>query len=203
MSFETDYQSVLRRTTSTSAQGYTATEIDLAQPRVPEALRITFRLAGRCKINQQHNRLYPPSRLAEDSDGMVVFAEENQNVVVWGYKAADSDNNPRVYQKQFDGQDFGKWTEEGLHMDHFLICFAYWNAANGAADFSGVGEVSDTSRKLLRDYPVVWECPDFVVMGKEALFVIAGDGDFYCFGTDEREIVMVAEALQVEWFDMG
>lgn len=200
MNFEIEYQAVLRRITSDFPHGFS--EGDLASSRLPEALMSAYRLAGKSRINQQHNRLLSPDRLVMDSEGMVVFAEENQNVVIWGYKVAD-DHKPVVYQRQFDGEAYGDWTEEGSSMEHFLISFAYWNGANGAADVSGVGEISDASRELLAGYPIVWRSSDFEVRGKSALFVIIGDGDFYCFGTDEQEVESLAEALQVEWFDMG
>ena len=41
------------------------------------------------RINHAHNRLFGPSQLRLDDDGFVTFAEENQNVVVWGFKASD------------------------------------------------------------------------------------------------------------------
>lgn len=203
MHFATDYLDVFRRATSASPQGYTEAEIDHSRVGIPQSLKAVYLLAGRSIFNQRHNRLYPPSDLVEDSEGWVAFAEENQNVVIWSYKASEADGDPVVFQKQFDGEGYGPWVAERQQMPHFLLAFAYWNAANGAADFSGVGEVSKATQRLAQEYPVVWEGLDFIVRGNDALFVVTGEGDFYCFGKDAEGVESLATALQVEWFDMG
>lgn len=203
VSFESEYQMVLKQTVGESSFEYVDTDIARMRVVIPGALRTVYRLAGKSPLNQSHNRLFPLESLEADGEGFVAFAEENQSVAIWGYRADEANDNPAVYQKYFDGEEYGPWLAEGQAMEGFLISFAYWSAANGAADFSGVGEVSNTTHGLAHGYPAVWKSPDFLVRGHDTLFVITDDGDFYCFGTNEADVEAMADALQVEWFDMS
>ncbi|MBS0660649.1 MAG: hypothetical protein JSR82_20710 [Verrucomicrobia bacterium] len=203
MSFATSFQLILRKTSRELPIGYSESEIQQARAFVPEPLRVLLAMAGRSRISLFHNRLHEPSQLVSDPDGMVVFAEENQGVVEWAYSSGRSDC-PSVFQRQLDdGGSYGGWVEEPQPLDRFLISFAYWNAANGAADFGGVGEISDSSQTALESMAQLWVGPDFIVRESGAMAVISGDGDFYGFGIDLDEVESLADSLQLKWFELN
>ncbi len=203
MDFETEYRKLLGLTSSAPALGFGREEINEHQSLQPNALRFVYEAAGKMRINHAHNRLFGPSQLRLDDDGFVTFAEENQNVVVWGFKASDVNSDPMVFQKQFDGESFGPWVAEGQAISNFLLSFAYWSAANGAADATAVGETGATTRAKVQLLPLIWKCLDFEVRGGEGgLVIVTPDGDFYAFGRDAKTVEQFVESLEVEWFDM-
>jgi hypothetical protein len=194
--------SIPEHTCAAGPLGYAEAELDRSPVPIPEPLRSAYQSAGRSSLNQLHNRLRPPGDLEQDDDGFVTFAEENQYVVTWGFNTADTGENIEVYQKECDGP----WIPEGQTMGDFLMAFAYWNAAHGAANYSGVGEVSATTRSLLKECSLVWQAPDFDMHMAGEAHVIVDDGEFgniYCFGPSVEIIASAAEALQVKWLDLG
>ena len=203
MGFESEYRKFLGLVSSAPAQGYEREELDKSRSFQPNALQFVYETAGKMRINHVHNRLLEPSQLLLDDDGFVTFAEENQNVVVWGFKASQADADPMVFQKQFDGESFGPWVAEGQAISSFLISFGYWNAANGAADATAVGEIGATTRARFQALSLVWKCTDFEVRGGEdGLAIVAQDGDFYAFGRNAEKVRQFVEDLDVEWFDI-
>jgi hypothetical protein len=203
MDFESEYRKLLGLVCSTLNQGFERGEMDNNRNLQPNALRFVYEIAGRMRINHVHNRLLKPSQLRLDDDGFVTFAEENQNVVVWGFKASELDADPMVFQKHFDGESFGPWIAEGQSISRFLISFGYWSAANGAADATAVGEIGAATRAKVEPLPLVWKCPDFDVRGgDDGLVIVTSEGDFYAFGRDREKIEQFVDSLEVDWFDM-
>lgn len=66
-----------------------------------------------------HNRILQPDQLRVIDD-KVVFAEENQNVVVWGYDVGSTQDDPEVWQGQPLGGDH-EWYREDVTSSRFLI----------------------------------------------------------------------------------
>jgi len=84
--------------------GVSAAEISRAEKRLgvqlPEALRVYYRVAGNAnELNTAHNQFYALSALEVEGD-YLLFMDENQSVVSWGFRLADlKKKNPRVWQR--------------------------------------------------------------------------------------------------------
>ncbi len=67
---------------------------------LPESLRTYYSMAGECRdFNVVHNYLVPPSELGLDDD-YLVFMQENQSVVSWGFRVSDlKQADPIVWQR--------------------------------------------------------------------------------------------------------
>jgi hypothetical protein len=88
-----DYLSIIRRLYGLSADirhGYTERELSLAEQKLhcefPVTLRQYYVQLGRNDaINTAYNRLLAPSEVYYTESKHLVFYEENQAVVVWGF----------------------------------------------------------------------------------------------------------------------
>lgn len=88
---------------------------------LPASLRGWYRIAGNSPLNSAHNLIFSADQLREH-DGKVIFAEENQEVVVWAYEAGDTDHDPEVWQGQPDPTGHAlTWYSEELQLSRFLI----------------------------------------------------------------------------------
>lgn len=92
---------------------------------VPLALRELYLVAGNHPLNRAHNRLLPPDELKPD-DGRVVFAEENQQVVVWAFETVDTAADPMVWQGQPDDAAGFVWYSEDRTLSEFIISMWNW-----------------------------------------------------------------------------
>ena len=100
------------------------------------------------------NALLPAHTIAASPEGYMVFARESQDVVIWGYRFGDEEIDPIVYQSQpGTGDGPSAWYSEDLPLSSFLVSFAYWNLAQGAAIASGYGEASSATRSLIKELP--------------------------------------------------
>jgi hypothetical protein len=77
----------------TADEGVPPAAVDEAQRRlgmrIPASLAYYYQRAGRCAaLNALHHRLYAPSELLVDG-GFLVFMDENQSVVSWGFRTTD------------------------------------------------------------------------------------------------------------------
>jgi len=88
---------------------------------VPLAMRQYYELLGNHDVNTNFNRLYEPDKLMI-SNGFLVFAEENQNVVVWGIKTDKPLNeDPEVFQGQPLADEKYEWHSEEKTFSRFII----------------------------------------------------------------------------------
>ena len=94
----------------------------LPDVRIPNALRGWYLAAGNSRLNSVHNRILPADRLRL-LDGRVVFAEENQDVVVWGYDDEDGSDDAMVWQGQpgSSADDPTVWYSEERRLSWFLV----------------------------------------------------------------------------------
>ena len=72
----------------------------------------------------EHHRLLPPEELDEHA-GKVVFAVENQEVVVWAFDRDDPSDDPLVWQ----GQPSGEWYSEEASLSRFMVGMWEWIVA--------------------------------------------------------------------------
>jgi hypothetical protein len=90
---------------------------------LPPALLAWHEVAGRSPVNSMHNRLLLPQQF-EHHGSKVVFAEENQRVVVWAFDRTDASDDPEVWQGQPSADDWEagiQWFAEDLTISHFII----------------------------------------------------------------------------------
>jgi hypothetical protein len=159
------------------------------QPRsigkpLPDSLHKVFSKLGEHRLTQYYNKLAPT--LVTQTGAFTRFALAHQNGLIWAFDPATGDN-PKVYQGQI-GDAKIEWYEEPERMESFLITFLYWNAANGGANFSLIGEVSKASKRRLVGATKAWSCPDFSVQeANECLFIITGN-TIYVFGINKSAI---------------
>lgn len=110
----------------------------------PIALLEYLRVAGNLpQINTAHNRLLTMGEQYE-LGGFLVFYEEAQAVVVWGfdYTSGNAAGDPVVFQSP-PGE--GRWTREYRSMSDFFVSMFYWQAVNGGLPFGGNLFVDSTS----------------------------------------------------------
>ena len=70
--------------------GFSVTELHAIEnifSSLPVALQEYYHLIGKHPINKEHNRILAPNEIYYIGD-YLVFAEENENVVVWGMRLA-------------------------------------------------------------------------------------------------------------------
>lgn len=93
-------------------------------PSLPAALAAYHRIAGRHPINKMDNVLLTPNEL-EREDQKLVFAIENQGVVIWGIDESDDADDPEVWQGQPSGLSWDDggvvWYSEELPLSRFII----------------------------------------------------------------------------------
>ena len=94
---------------------------------LPLSLKELYRIAGNHPINCVHHRLLLPDEI-ERQDNWVVFAEENQQVVVWAFDQADHADDPLVWQGQPDPSDAARlvWYPEDRALSDFMIEMWTW-----------------------------------------------------------------------------
>lgn len=94
---------------------------------LPPALGELYRIAGMHPINRTHHRLLLPDEL-ERRNGRVVFAEENQQVVVWAFDVEDQEDDPIVWQGQPEpAEPTGfVWYSEEQPLSAFVIEMWSW-----------------------------------------------------------------------------
>lgn len=159
-------------------------EADLdAVPRLtgyelPEVLQDFYAVVGRFDpVLSPHNRFYSPGALRR-MDGKLVFCEENQVVVYWGY---DDDQGWRTDPTVLQGlnNDEVEWYVEADRMSYFLTGIMYWQALYGGLPHSRSGEVPRSVREAAADWPLVWQVQEGTQMFSRGsvVFSLNGEGD--------------------------
>jgi hypothetical protein len=110
-----------------------ADEISAAESRLglvlPEALKDYYTVAGKHDgMMDAHSRFLSPGDLRVVA-GHVVFCQENQHVMEWGFRLDEADrSNPTVYSQLTNGPDAGAWAVESAKLSAFLLGFGSWQA---------------------------------------------------------------------------
>lgn len=190
MTFSSQIEKLLANVTSVKAEMISDGVLDQA---LPESLRLVFAELGQHRLVKKYNKLSPA--LVCETDGLTRFALGHQNAIIWAFDAKTG-NNPKVFQGQVSDQKI-EWYEEPERMQSFLITFLYWNAANGGADYTLVGDVSKARKRELSKSVEVWCCPDFSVQqGTDCLFVITAQ-TIYVFGANGQAVQDFAKKFDV------
>jgi hypothetical protein len=117
-----------------AADGLGAAAVDEAQRRlgvrIPASLAYYYQRAGRCAtLNALHHQLYAPSELMVEG-GHLLFMEENQSVVSWGFRTADChEDDPTVWQRNNTPPQ--AWYSEEKPFTQFLISMFDWYVETG------------------------------------------------------------------------
>ena len=97
-------------------------------PSLPRSLKALYLVAGQHPINGMHHRLLLPNQL-DRRGGKVIFAEENQQTIVWAFDESDGVDDPEVWQGQLaaGGLDEGiVWYSEELPLSRFVVEMWTW-----------------------------------------------------------------------------
>lgn len=202
MDFRAEYRKLIHLVTREPVRGFDFVDCEIEKKSIPEFLRFVYEIAGSAALNQTHNRLFVPPKLKVDEKGFVAFAEENQGVCIWGYRASDGNGDVMVHWRSLEDGPEG-WAEEGRLISEFLVSLGYWSASMGAADVSAVGESGDVTRKKVEALPILWKTSDFTARGdaNHAVILTTG-GQFYAFGNNADKLSAFVDSLEPEWVDM-
>jgi hypothetical protein len=93
--------------------------------RIPASLAYYYQRAGRCAVlNALHHRLHAPAELVVEND-YLLFMDENQSVVSWGFRRADCDqDDPTVWQR--NNTPPHAWYSEDKPFTRFLASMFDW-----------------------------------------------------------------------------
>jgi hypothetical protein len=102
---------------------------------LPKAVRDYYQVAGRLnELNKFHNRLFDIDEIEIDGD-YILFMEENQAVVHWGIKKADTKPDPEVWQRV--NSPMAEWYSEELTFSQFMIRMYKWQVTDSPNLVSG------------------------------------------------------------------
>lgn len=152
----------------TDTDGLSDAELDRIGHDLPEALRDFYTVAGRFEpVLEAHNRFYSPGRFSR-IDGKLVFCEENQAVVYWGY---DEDQGWRTDPPVHQGinNDTIEWYLEAERCSEFLTGMIYWQALNGGLPHVRFANASKTTHEAVSAWPRVFQQEDNEVFSRGAL----------------------------------
>lgn len=91
----------------------------------PAALKALYSVAGQHPANHRHNRLLAPGE-AMSHESKLIFAEENQHVVVWAIDQSEVLADPRVWQGQADAAGGYRWYLEDRPLSGFMAEMWRW-----------------------------------------------------------------------------
>jgi hypothetical protein len=146
----------------TPADGIPKTEIISVEKRLalklPQALKSLYELTGNFNdLHSAYDKLIPLSELAL-VDGLLIFYEENQGVVLWGIREQDFDiPDPPVYQAQPGAAPLACYiTAETL--SDFLLYMLLRQAVSGAMPHTSSCEANPkTVRAIKENWPFIAE----------------------------------------------
>ena len=156
----------------TEADGISDADLDTAQERcgyeLPEALRDFYTVVGNFDpVLTAHNRFYSAGGLYR-LDGKLVFCEENQVVVYWGYEEDQGWRaDPPVYQGV--NNDEVEWYVEAGRCSDFLAGMIYWQALNGGLPHLRFAGAPESVRQAAPAWPLVWQDKDSQVFSRGSL----------------------------------
>jgi hypothetical protein len=98
--------------------------------RLPASLRTFYRTAGRAPdLARAHNVLLDPGEVKVEGQ-FLVFLNENQSVVSWGFRVADlASEDPVVWQR--NNTPPVEWYSERKRLPRFLQAMFGWHAQVG------------------------------------------------------------------------
>jgi hypothetical protein len=140
---------------------------------------------------------------AHEENGIVIIADENQNVSRWGFSATDPSADPLILQSDLFDEQFGPWQDLGETRSAFQTSVQHWNAANGGTLVTGIGLRAEGVRFPDERFSLVWRAADFRILHQDGAFVAASSGRItYVYGDRREDVIRVANSLPFEWFDI-
>lgn len=135
---------------------------------MPEALQDFYAIVGRFDaVMESHNRFYPPDNFTRIDDKLI-FCEENQVVVYWGYNREHGwRTDPAVYQG-INGDEID-WRLEASQLSDFLVGMTYWQALWGGLPHFRLGAATESVRELAAPWPMVYMDEDSQLFSRGAL----------------------------------
>lgn len=188
----------------TATYGIPEAELDAVLDRcgyeLPEVLRDFYAVVGQFEpVLSSHNRFYTPGGLPL-MDGKLVFCQENQVVVLWGYDADQGwRTDPPVYQGVNNSQL--EWYVEAGRASHFLAGMIYWQALNGGLPEVGFRSgANEPVRQAATAWPMVWQDEDTQLFSRgSVVFSVTGqDG-----GVEVQAAGLSRAALAELWRALG
>lgn len=171
--------------------------------RIPDALRTFYRAAGRATdFTQAHNRFLFPDAWSVEGDHLV-FAEENQSVVLYGIRTAQSQvADPPVFMSA-NATPF-RWYNVCASVSEFISVYMLWHGTDGGAMRVGGEALANrgTAVRLGRNWSYVGEVNRmraYSQPGRAVCYVKWSDGWRVFLGaqTDE-DLVALANELGVK-----
>ncbi|MBN9119239.1 MAG: hypothetical protein J0I06_08770 [Planctomycetes bacterium] len=158
---------------------------------LPEALYDFYAVLGNCAdVTEPHNRFYRPGGF-DRRDGKLIFCEENQAVVYWGYDADQGwAADPPVYQGV--NGDTLEWFVEDGRCSAFLAGMIYWQALNGGLPHSGFASATDAVYRAAANWPLVWQDEDTQLFSRGSAV----------FGLTRRESEIAVDAAGLSESDL-
>ena len=161
--------------------GYSKAELDSVSARcgyrLPEALLDFYLVVGRFEqVIEAHNRFYAPDGLIR-MDGRLVFCEENQAVVYWGYEEEDGGQTDPPVLQGVDDEPI-EWHPEADCCSDFLAGMIYWQALFGGLPNFQTETMPLLVRAAARGaWPLVWEDEDTQVFSRGSVVFALTDAD--------------------------
>ena len=190
----------------TPAREIAAAERSLGR-RIPEALRVFYRLAGRATdFTSVHDRFLPPKDWAIESNKLV-FLEENQVVVVYGIEAGeDPAADPPIFMAANVERHDLIWYKVCESCSEFIDVMVHWEGAFGSAMATGGAAIVSPRLKatLDRDWMSIGEVNKmwaYRKRGRAVCYVRWGKDGWRIFvgATSEANVKAVARDLGVKW----
>ena len=123
---------------------------------VPAALREFYQTCGgMSELTRAHNQLLAPTEI-EVVDGHHIFYDENQCVVRWAFRDADSAiDDPIVYQGVTLDNGY-EWHSEDMVLSDWLQLMSLWQIVNGGYAFGAYASgIPDGSIRVESHFPRV------------------------------------------------
>jgi hypothetical protein len=187
----------------TTEDGCSEAEIDDAQSRtgyeLPEALQDFYAVVGRFDpVLESHNRFYSPDSFSR-TDDKLVFCEENQVVVYWGYNQDEGwRTDPTAYQGV--NNDEIEWYVEASRMSEFLVNMIYWQALWGGLPHFRSANAPESVRELAGEWTSVFKDADSQLFSRGSTVVAITRKEQ---GLDVQAAALVEKDLEDLWLAHG
>lgn len=161
---------------------------------LPGLLRELYVTAGaRRDLHQAHDHLLSPSDLHEEG-GKLIFYEENQAVVVWGFEVALAGERD-VPVLQGNGTDELDWYPECDRLSDFLMTLVYWQAVNGGMSHTAAAEVPAETLAVIQQH---WRAIPLGGVETSEMRVFASPGQALCLlgGGDSQPLLAGARTVE-------
>ena len=138
----------------TAKDGLSAEEIGEGEGRLgislPEALRAYYFTLGRHALNRAYNRLYAPKEWFIH-EGRLVFMEEHQTVLYWGFPIEAAGDDPMVYQGVNLRDNGIEWHCEDARCAEFMLVMMHWQAVCGGFACTGMTRITPANLERIRE----------------------------------------------------